>query len=334
MAVRVAVVGAGVMGADHARIVAHELPGAVLQVVCDTNEAAARKAADSHGALDVSTDPSATISRKDVDAIIIASPDRTHAALAKECMGTGKKLLCEKPLSQSSRECLGVMAEEQRVGERRVQLGFMRRYDQSYVEMKDALESGAIGPALIMHNFHRNVATPFADFTGSMAISSSAVHEFDIVRHVLGIEFVSIAASQPIRSDDVVAPVVMMLETNADQVVTVEVNNNAAYGYDVRTELVGESGSVASNPVAYSRTEARLASSTRYDPDWRGRFAEAYRRQNQEFLKFVETGVFPMEGASCWDGYCAAAVSEAGVEALAKGRRMPVDMIAKPEFYQ
>ena len=334
MAVRFAVVGAGVMGADHARIVARELRGAVLQVVCDTCKPAARKAADSHGALDATTDPSATISRKDVDAVIIASPDRTHAALTKECIGKGKKVLCEKPLSQSSRECLDVMAEEQRAGERRVQIGFMRRYDQSYVEMKDALDSGMIGRALVMHNFHRNVATPFAEFTGSMAISSSAVHEFDIVRFVLGIEFMSIAASQPTRSDEVVAPVVMMLETNSGQVVTVEVNNNAAYGYDVRTELVGESGSVASNTVAYSRTDAQLASSTRYDPDWRGRFADAYRRQNQEFVKFVESGDFPAEGASCWDGYCAAAVSEAGVEALAKGHRVDVDMIAKPEFYQ
>ena len=334
MAVRFAVVGAGTMGADHARIVAHELRGAVLQVVCDTNKSAARKAADSCGALDATTDPSATISRKDVDAVIIASPDRTHAALAKECIGKGKKILCEKPLSQSSRECLDVMADEQRAGERRVQLGFMRRYDQSYVEMKDALDSGMIGRALVMHNFHRNVATPFAEFTGSMAISSSAVHEFDIVRFVLGVEFMSIAASQPTRSDEVVAPVVMMLETNSGQVVTVEVNNNAAYGYDVRTELVGESGSVASNTVAYSRTDARLASSTRYDPDWRGRFAEAYRRQNQEFVKFVESGDFPAKGASCWDGYCAAVVSEAGVEALAKGRRVAVDIIAKPEFYQ
>ena len=140
MAVRFAVVGAGVMGADHARIVARELRGAVLQVVCDTCKPAARKAADSHGALDATTDPSATISRKDVDAVIIASPDRTHAALTKECIGKGKKVLCEKPLSQSSRECLDVMAEEQRAGERRVQIGFMRRYDQSYVEMKDALD--------------------------------------------------------------------------------------------------------------------------------------------------------------------------------------------------
>lgn len=334
MAVRFAVIGAGIMGADHARIVAHELRGAVLQVVCDTNESAARKAADSYGALDATADPSATISRKDVDAVIIASPDRTHAAFTKECIGKGKKVLCEKPLSQSSCECLDVMADEQRSGERCVQLGFMRRYDQSYVEMKDALDRGMIGRALVMHNFHRNVATPFAEFTDSMAISSSAVHEFDIVRFVLGIEFVSIAASQPSRSDDAVTPVVMMLETNFGQVVTVEVNNNAAYGYDVRTELVGENGSVASNTVAYSRTDARLTSSTRYDPDWRGRFEEAYRRQNQEFLKFVETSDFPEKGASCWDGYCAATVSEAGVEALAKGQKMAVDMIAKPEFYQ
>ena len=51
--VRVAVIGAGLMGADHARIVVEEMPGASLQVVCDMDEVRARKVADAHGAADV-----------------------------------------------------------------------------------------------------------------------------------------------------------------------------------------------------------------------------------------------------------------------------------------
>ena len=49
----------------------------------------------------------------------------------------------------------------------------------------------------MMHNFHRNVETPNADFTGAMAITNSAPHEFDVVRHVLGTEYASISAYQP-----------------------------------------------------------------------------------------------------------------------------------------
>ncbi len=321
------------MGADHARIVARDLPGATLQVVCDMDGARAKSVADACGAADVATDPVAVIARSDVDAVIVASPDFTHAPLSLACIRAGKKVLCEKPLSQSSAECRQVMDAEIAAGAKFVQLGFMRRYDQSYVEMKEALKDGTLGRALMMHNFHRNVVTPAADFTGAMAITNSAPHEFDVVRHVLGTEYTAISAYQPKRSDALVAPVFMVLETTDGQLVNIEINNNAAYGYDVRAELVGEKGAIAMNNVVYSRLDKALSQSTRYDSDWRTRYAEAYRRQNGDFLRFVETGQFPAIASDSWDGYCAAVVAETGVRALKEGRKMPVEMIAKPEFY-
>lgn len=333
MSICIAVIGAGLMGADHARIVAEDLPGATLRVVCDMDKARARSVADALGADDVSSDPEAVITRDDVDAVIIASPDFTHAPLSMACISAGKRVLCEKPLSQSPSECCQVMQAEEAAGARHVMLGFMRRYDQSYVEMSRACTDGSLGRALMMHNFHRNVETPAADFTGAMAITNSAPHEFDIARHILGTEYRSISAYQPLRSDALVAPVVMVLETTDGQLVTIEINNNAAYGYDVRAELVGENGAIAMNNVAYTRTDMRLASATRYDADWRGRYHDAYVRQNRDFLHFVETGVFPPIGSDCWDGYCAAVVADCGVKALKTGEKQVVDMMCKPVFY-
>lgn len=333
MSTRIAVIGAGLMGADHARIVAEELPGATLQLVCDTDEARARQVAERFGAAQIATDPETAIARDDVDAVIVASPDFTHAPLSLACIRARKRVLCEKPLSQSSAECLDVTAAEGAAGERFVQLGFMRRYDRAYAEMREALANGTLGRVLMMHNFHRNLETPATDFTGAMAITNSAPHEFDIVRHVLGAEYASIAAWQPRRSDARVAPVVMVLESVDGQLVTVEINNNAAYGYDVRAELVGERGAIATSPVVYTRADIALAASTRYDTDWRERYAEAYRRQSRDFLRFVETGEFPAIGADCWDGYCTARVAEAGVKALETGHKVAVDTIDKPELY-
>jgi myo-inositol 2-dehydrogenase/D-chiro-inositol 1-dehydrogenase len=332
MTTRIAVIGAGLMGADHAKIVAEDMPGAVLQVVCDMDKGRAAKVAEAYGA-DVAADPEAVIARTDVDAVIIASPDFTHTPLSLACIRAGKPVLCEKPLSQSSTECLTVIQAEQAAGTRFVMLGFMRRYDEAYVQMKSALDQGRLGRALMMHNFHRNVATPAADFTGAMAITNSAPHEFDVVRHVLGTEYTAISATQPKRSDALVAPVCMTLETVDGQVVTIEINNNAAYGYDVRAELVGEAASIALNPVAYTRLDAALASGTAYDADWRTRYREAYVRQNRAFLRFVLTGEFPAIAASAWDGYASSVVAEAGVRALTSGQKTPVTLIAKPELY-
>jgi len=331
--VRIAVIGAGLMGADHARIVTEEMQGASLQVVCDMDKVRARKVADAHGAADVASNPEAVIARADVDAVIVASPDVTHAPLSLACINAGKKVLCEKPLSQSPAECLSVMQAEQKLGRKFVQLGFMRRYDQSYVEMREAMENGTLGRALMMHNFHRNVETPASDFTGAMAITNSAPHEFDVVRHVLGTEYAWISAFQPKRSDRRVAPVFMVLETVDGQLVNIEINNNAAYGYDVRAELVGEQASISMSHVAYTRLERSLGVHTGYDVDWRTRYFDAYRRQNRAFLRFVDTDVFPEIASSCWDGYAAAVTAEAGVTALSSGQKHRVTMISKPEFY-
>jgi myo-inositol 2-dehydrogenase/D-chiro-inositol 1-dehydrogenase len=125
----------------------------------------------------------------------------------------------------------------------------------------------------------------------------------------------------------------MVLETEDGQLVNIEINNNAAYGYDVRAELVGEKASIAMNQVAFTRIDQRLGQHTGYDADWRGRYYDAYRRQNRAFLRFVETRKFPEIASSCWDGYCAAIVAEAGVKALNEGRKVAVEMINKPEFY-
>ena len=140
MTIRVGLIGAGIMGADHAKILSRDLPGVTLQYVCDADGLRAKSVADANGAIHAVTDPLAVIAGKDVDAVLIASPDHTHAALTKACIELGKPVLCEKPLSPNSAECLDVIAAEVKAGRRLVQVGFMRRFDPAYVEMKAALD--------------------------------------------------------------------------------------------------------------------------------------------------------------------------------------------------
>jgi myo-inositol 2-dehydrogenase/D-chiro-inositol 1-dehydrogenase len=333
VSIRLAVIGAGIMGSDHAGVIAEDLPGATLQVVCDAAEDRARKVAKACGAGDVETDPFATIRRQDVDAVLIASPDPTHAALCVACIEAGKPALCEKPLAQTVEECERVIEAETDTGRRFLQFGFMRRFDQSYREMKAALDDGTLGPALMMHNFHRNVETPAADFTADMAITNSAPHEFDVARFVLGAEYRAISAFAPRGAGGRVGPVFMVLETQAGQLVTIEINNNAAYGYDVRGELVGAKGAVSLNAPSYLRLDAGLSSRTAYAPDWRPRYSEAYRRQDKAFLDFVRSGKLSSIAADTWDGYCATAVAQAGVRALKAGHKVEVETVPQPALY-
>jgi myo-inositol 2-dehydrogenase/D-chiro-inositol 1-dehydrogenase len=332
MAIRVAVIGAGVMGADHARIIATQIPGAKLAIVCDADASRANAIAEETGATPYSGNPLEVIRDPVIDAVLIASPDATHGELTIACIESGKHVLCEKPLAPTSIECLKVIEAERRSGKRLVQVGYMRRFDPSYVEMKSILKKGTIGRALMFHCFHRNVSAP-PWFTSEMAITNSAPHEFDIARFVLGTDYAAISVFQPKTADPAKpgSPVFMVVRTVEGQLVNIEINNNAAYGYDVRGELVGEKGSVSLKSPVHSETSVNLSSGTTYPEDWRPRFAEAYRLQNQAWIRSIETGV--PAGASAWDGYSATLIAETGVAALAKGTAMPVSMVAKPPLY-
>ncbi len=331
MSVRVGVIGAGVMGADHARIMAGDLPAAELRVVCDSSDARARAIGEANGAADIMTDPIAMIARSDVDAVLIASPDETHADLTIAAIEAGKPVLCEKPLAPSSKDCLRVIEAEVSLGRQLIQTGFMRRFDAAYVEMKAALDSGTLGRAVMMHNFHRNVAAP-EWFTGQMAISNSAPHEFDAARFVLGADYASISAFQG-ASDGPIAPVMMVIETVDGLLVTIEVNNNAAYGYDVRGELVGQKGSVDLESPVHARYNLGLQSSERFAEDWRPRFAEAYRAQNKAWIESIRNETPDPNAADAWDGYYATLTAEAGVASLKSGTRARIDPAGMPQLY-
>jgi myo-inositol 2-dehydrogenase/D-chiro-inositol 1-dehydrogenase len=115
------------------------------------------------------------------------------------------------------------------------------------------------------------------------------------------------------------------------QLVNIEVFNNAAYGYDVRGDLVCKNGTVSLRPPVNSELCMKLRKGTSYPPDWRQRFVNAYRMQLQGWIRSIRKGV--PEGASAWDGYAASACAEAGLRSLASGRSEPVNMIAKPSLY-
>ncbi len=184
----------------------------------------------------------------------------------------------------------------------------------------------------MLHCQHRNVSAP-SWFDSRMAISNSAVHEFDIARWLLDAELTSIQVFRPkaARADSPGAPLFLVLETSRGQLVDVEIFNDAAYGYDVRGELVCENGTVSLQAPVRTETSAKLNRGTAYPADWRPRFADAYRLQAQAWIRAVADGAHA--GASAWDGFAAAAVAEAGLQSLAEKRAVAIDLIEKPALY-
>ena len=194
-------------------------------------------------------------------------------------------------------------------GRRLVSLGFMRRYDPAYAAIKASLDDGGVGAVLLVHCAHRNAVAP-AVYTSEMLITSSAVHEIDITRWLLGEEIVGATVRAPRSTsqapDGLRDPQLVLLETASGVLIDVEVFVNARYGYDIRCELVGETGTL--------RLDEQVA------PDFRARFAVAYRRELEAWVRGARHGRQP----DAWDGYAANAVADACLASLASGERADV----------
>ena len=334
MTVRVGIIGVGIMGADHARTIVTHVPGASLRAIYDADPGRAKDVAAECGAETVSASPDALIADKNIDAVLIATPDLTHAALTLACIAARKPVLCEKPLAPASKECLEVIAAETKSGRQLVQIGYMRRFDPAYAEMKATLKSGVLGRPLMFHCVHRNVSVP-AWFTADMAIANSAVHEFDIARWVLGTDLISAHVFRPAATTPgvIVTPVFLVLTSATGQLVNIEIFNNATYGYDVRGELVCEKGTVSLRSPVHSEISLALAQNIPYPADWRPRFADAYRLQTQDWIKAIASGR-PASGASAWDGYAACVIAEAGIASLASGQTVQIALAERPRLYR
>jgi myo-inositol 2-dehydrogenase/D-chiro-inositol 1-dehydrogenase len=327
MAVRIGVIGAGIMGAEHARLLSHEVSGSAVGAVYDIDTARAEQVASTVGA-EAAADPFELIDDRAVDAVLIASSDATHEQFVLAALAAGKQVLCEKPLAPDVEGCERILAAEQQLGRRLVSVGFMRRYDPAYQLMRETLRDGTIGAPLLIHCAHRNVSS--TNQSAAQSISGSAVHEFDIVRWLLDDEIAAIQVHRGRRAasaqcDD---PILILVEMSTGVLVDIEVFVNATYGYDVQCELVGETGTTRLD--SRSGVSTRTAGHVGHDVpgDWRARFGEAYRRELQHWVDGVTAGG-PARGASAWDGYVATVSAQAGVAALASGRAT-VELIDRP----
>lgn len=266
------------------------------------------------------------IASDQIDAIVIASPDATHAALTRACVEAGKPVLCEKPLASSAADALDVVQAEVALGRRLIQVGYMRRFDPGYQEIKRVKDTGQLGGPVLLHNVHRNVRAP-EWFNGSMAITNSFVHEIDVSRWLLGSEMVSAHVEAGPGGE----PLMITMKTDKDEIVSTEVFVNAGYGYHVHVELVGRQGTVSLAPASLTLLNRDKAGGHSYPDTWVPRFEEAYRRQMADWVGAVKTGA--SVGASAWDGYVASAIAEQVAEALAGNGVAPLRYGPRPSLY-
>jgi predicted dehydrogenase len=291
----VGVLGVGEMGRRHAENLRRLVPQAQLLAVADVAQDRARRAAteleieNSYGSLE------AMLECKGLDAVVIATPDKFHASAVKVVAAAGKDILCEKPLALTladAEELLGVVSK----AKVRMQVGFMRRYDPAYAAAMKRIEAGEIGVPVVFKSLGRDKDGPplsaYQPNINGMLFYANTIHDFDLARWLMQDEITEVHAytTVAIRPEvaqfgDVVASVVN-LKFGQGAIGNIESYAQAAYGYDVRTEIVGSKGSIQVGSL--HRTPATFLTaqgSTQVLADhFLTTFADAYLAEIQDFV--------------------------------------------------
>jgi myo-inositol 2-dehydrogenase/D-chiro-inositol 1-dehydrogenase len=330
---RVAVLGVGMMGADHVARLYSRISGAQVVAVSDAFAEKAREVAATVPGCRVIDDPLDAIADPDVDAVVIATPGQFHEEQVLACIDRGIPVLCEKPMTMDADSSLAVVRAENeyaaRTGRRLVQVGFMRRFDPEYAQLRTLIASGEIGDALVVHCVHRNAAVP-PHFTSEMMITDSVVHEVDVARFLLDEEIAAVTVLRPKATRHALPgqsdPLLVTFEMASGRIVDVECFVSTGVAYEVRTEVVAEDGSAMigldAGLVRQIGAPSGATRSTAIAPDFRQRFGRAYDIEFQRWVDAARRGT--IDGPGVWDGYAASAVATAGVEALRSGQRTEV----------
>jgi predicted dehydrogenase len=292
----IGVVGVGEMGKHHAENLRRNVLEARLVAIADVSAERAQRVATeleigrSYGSLE------AMLENKEIEAVLIATPDKFHAEAVGVAARAGKDILCEKPLALNLADAHGALDAVAKAG-RRLQVGFMRRYDPAYAAAMKRIEAGEIGVPVIFKSVGRDKDQPplaaYESNVNGMLFYTNTIHDFDLARWLMRDEVTGVHAytSSAIRPEvtkygDVVASVVN-LQYKQGAIGNIESYAQALYGYDVRTEIVGSEGSIFVGSL--ERMPAVFLTSRGGEQvladHFLSRFAEAYLTEVRDFVQ-------------------------------------------------
>ena len=322
----IGIIGVGIMGRGHALYLSDYVKGGKVVAIYDTNLATAQKVAKevfkkTKVLPKVYKDLSMILDDQLVKAVIIASPDHLHANHLEKAILAGKDVLCEKPLASKEKDARKV-AKLARNSKSIVGIGFMRRFDRPYQDLKREIESGKYGKVLQIRCTSRNVSSPTA--TTALLLTNVAVHEIDIIRWLLGEEIVSVgvnfAKTTSKANSHLSDPISVNCHTESGVLVTIDICANSTYGYEVGMEVITENGSLVIENLGQLNIAYNFKLPTRkggtLHKDWMGRFKLAYIAELTAFINSLQKRKLDKNFATVEDGLAASIACGLGVKKL------------------
>ena len=325
------IVGLGRLGKIHAGNLAYRIPGCTLTAACSLMQHELEFARDELGVQDTYNNFDDMLKNADIDAVAIVTTSGEHCRQLTAALDAGKHVFCEKPLGVTVDECLAAEKAVEKHADKVFMLGFMRRFDPSYVYAKKKIDEGTIGEPYLVKatgvdplKFIEG-SLKFAGTSGGLFIDM-AIHDIDLMRWFLGSEPKTVYAlggnfGFPQFADvgDAEAGCALYKFENG-AMGTIHSGRTAAHGYHIETEIVGTKGSIRISPVPQKNLAILYTDQgvvTECVEAFPERFAEAYLAEMQEFVRCVLQGQKP--DVTVYDGTRSTEIAFATTESFKTG---------------
>jgi myo-inositol 2-dehydrogenase/D-chiro-inositol 1-dehydrogenase len=298
---QVGIVGLGRLGRRHAENLAQRVPRAELVAACSPveEELAAARAL---GVTGLHRDYPSLLADASVDAVFLVTPTSLHAQHILQAFAAGKHVFCEKPLSLELADCKRVADEAARHPQLKVMIGYGRRFDPSYQDAWNKIQTGAIGRPFLVRSQNLDMNDPsgffvrFAPTSGGIFLDCT-VHDIDLARWLLGNPtprrvFATgvVALHEGLREFGDVDNGIATCEFADGKIACFYASRTMAHGHETSTEIFGTAGrlAVGQNP-RQNRVDISDAHGVRNEctPTFYERFEEAFLHETNHFVDAV-----------------------------------------------
>jgi predicted dehydrogenase len=327
----IGVAGLGLLGQARARYIA-ELPNARLHAVASRRPDVAQETAQRYNAGRFYTDYTQLFRDPDLDAVIISTAVVDHVEHISQVAEQGRHIFVEKPISFALAEIDRAVAIVEQAGIH-CQLGFQRRFDPGYAAAKKKIEAGVIGHPVLFKGVSRDPFWPEKqDGPGyNTTFLDLGVHDFDLARWLMDSEVREIYASgatlvYPKLADfgDLDNAVVnLVFESGA--LGCVDLSRNARYGYDIRTEILGDEGALMIGGLRQTPLLTLTRNGVYHDvfPWYLERFEDAFKAELTAFVAAVQNEQLPQPNLI--DARKATEIGLAALESWRNGQAVSVE---------
>ncbi|OGT57573.1 MAG: inositol 2-dehydrogenase [Gammaproteobacteria bacterium RIFCSPHIGHO2_12_FULL_43_28] len=253
---RIGIIGAGRIGKLHAENIAYRMPQFQLMGMADPylDETWAKRI----GFPMITKNIDDLINHTEIDAILIASPSHLHVEQIMKVSTAGKAIFCEKPMGLAIAEVENALAMVNK-NKTLLQIGFNRRFDPNFANIKKRVLQGAIGKPQIINITSRDPVCPTEEYckTSGGMFMDMTIHDFDMARFLAGAEVTEVYAKGAVlinpdiaKYGDIDTAVIQLTFANG-ALGMIDNSRQAVYGYDQRAEVFGSLGSL----MAHNQTE-------------------------------------------------------------------------------